>query len=203
MSALWLADKPLVLASKSVARRAILEAAGIPVEVQVAGIDERMVEAQAGTKDPGGVALLLAQRKAETVAKDKPGRLVVGADQTLALGSKRFSKPVDRDGARAQLLELRGHAHTLHSGVALVRDAAVLYTCCETARLTMRNFSDSFLDAYLDAAGAAVTYSVGGYQLERLGVHCFERIEGTHDTILGLPVFGLFAALRAIGALAA
>lgn len=202
MSALWLAEKPLVLASKSAVRRAILQAAEIPVEVVVADIDERATERQAETTDPGAVALLLARRKAEAVSAKALGRLVVGADQTLALGTKRFTKPVDRASARAQLQELRGRAHTLHSGVALVRDGVLLYAGTDAANLTMRNFSDRFLDAYLDAAGAAVTQSVGGYQLEHLGIHCFERIDGAHNTILGLPVFGLFDALRKIGALA-
>jgi len=202
MSALWLADGPLVLASKSAVRRAILQAAAIPVEVIVADIDERKIEEQVGAKDPGEVAVLLAQRKAEAVAKNAPGRFIVGADQTLAFGIKRFTKPVDRASARAQLQELRGHTHSLHSGVALVRDGATLYAGVDTAKLTMRNFSDQFLEAYLDAAGTAVTQTVGGYQLERLGIHCFERIEGTHNTILGLPVFGLFDALRKAGALA-
>lgn len=202
MNALWLADQPLVLASKSTARRALLEAAGIPLEVVVANIDERAVEAEAGVTDPAQAAVLLARRKAESVARTLPGRLVVGADQTLALGTKRFTKPADRHSARAQLAELRGRTHALHSGIALCRDGTVLYSASESAKLTMRDFSDSFLEAYLDAVGVSVTQSVGGYQLERIGIQCFERVEGTHDTILGLPLFGLLAALRVAGALA-
>jgi septum formation protein len=198
---LWLADRPLVLASKSAVRRAILEAAGVPVEVSVADIDERAVETQAGAQSPAEVALLLARRKAEAVAANFPGRLVVGADQTLALGNRRFTKPVDRASARRQLQELRGQTHELWSGVALVRGGVVLHGICDVAKLTMRNFSDRFLDAYLDAAGASVCDSVGGYQLERIGIQCFERIEGDHNTILGLPVLGLLAALRKAGAL--
>jgi septum formation protein len=202
MSALWLADRPLVLASKSAARRGILEAAGIPVEAVTADIDERAIEKEAGAKAPADVALLLARRKAEAIAEKMPGRLVVGADQTLALGIKRFTKPVDRDSARRQLQELRGQTHALYSGIALVRDGALLHGECDVAKLTMRNFSDAFLDAYLDAADKSVCDSVGGYQLERIGIQCFERVEGDHNTILGLPVLGLLAALRKIGALA-
>lgn len=202
MNALWLAGQPLVLASKSSVRRVILEAAGIPVEAVTADIDERAIENEASAKSPADVALLLARRKAEAVAEKMPGRLVVGADQTLALGTKRFTKPVGRDSARRQLQELRGQTHSLYSGLALVRDGAVLHGECDVARLTMLNFSDTFLDAYLDAAGQSVCESVGGYQLERIGIHCFERVDGDHNTILGLPILGLLAALRKIGALA-
>lgn len=202
MSALWLAPAPIMLASKSAIRRAILEAAAIPVEIRVADIDERGIEEQAGAKSPQEVALLLARRKAETVSDNCPAQLVVGADQTLALGSKRFTKPIDRKSARIQLLEMRGKTHELHSGVALVRDGKTLFAGCDTARLTMRNFSDSFLESYLDAAGDTVCQSVGGYQLEKIGIQCFERVDGDHNTILGLPILGLLAALRKIGALA-
>lgn len=202
MSALWLADRPLVLASKSAVRKSILDAAGIPVETMVADIDERAIEKEAGAKGPADVALLLASRKAQAVAQKLPGRLVLGADQTLALGTKRFTKPVDRQSARKQLQEFRGETHALYSGVALVRDGTVLHAECDVARLTMRNFSDEFLDAYLDVAGKSVCDSVGGYQLERIGIQCFERVEGDHNTILGLPILGLLAALRKIRALA-
>jgi septum formation protein len=202
MSALWLADRPLVLASKSAVRRSILESAGIPVEAITADIDERAIEKESAASTPAEVALLLARRKAAAVAEKMPGRLVVGADQTLALGTRRFTKPVDRSSARKQLLDLRGQTHALYSGVALVRDGALLHGECEVAKLTMRDFSDSFLDAYLDAAGQSVCESVGGYQLERLGIQCFERVDGDHNTILGLPVLGLLAALRKTGAVA-
>ncbi len=202
MSGMWIGGMPLVLASKSAVRRALLESAGIPFDVVAADIDERAVEAQAGAKAPGDVALLLAQHKAEHISRQRPGRIIVGADQTLALGSKRFTKPVGRPSARRQLLELRGQTHKLYSAIALVRDGTVIDEMCEIASLTMRNFSEGFLDAYLDAAGATVCQSVGGYQLELLGVHCFERIEGDHTTILGLPLLSLLAALRKIGMVA-
>jgi len=126
-----------------------------------------------------------------------PGRLVLGADQTLSLGKERFSKPADRNAARAQLLKLRGKTHELASGIALVRDGATLFEDCAVARLTMRNFSEAFLDGYLDAAGASVSQSVGGYQLEKSGIQLFEAIEGDHFTILGMPLFSLLPFLRA------
>jgi septum formation protein len=197
---LWLADQPLMLASKSSARRAMLEAAGIPVVVHPADIDERAVEQDAGG-DAEAVAALLAREKARAVATQLPGRLIVGADQTLALGDRRFSKPIDRVDARDQLQALRGRTHSLHSAVAVVRGTDHLFACTDTARLTMRAFSDSFIEAYLDVTAGAATTSVGGYQLERTGVQLFERVEGDHFTVLGLPLLPLLHFLRSAGAL--
>jgi septum formation protein len=198
----WRLDRPLVLASKSQIRRIVLSNAGIPVEIARADVDERALEKTALSSDPDAVALLLAREKARTVAAAKSGRLVLGADQTLALGTQRFTKPTDRDTARRQLLTLRGKTHALHSAIALVRDGTVLFEHCGVARLTMREFSDGFLEAYLDAAGNAALASVGGYQLEKVGVTLFETIEGDHFTILGLPLFPLLAEFRRMGAMA-
>ncbi len=192
---LWLAAEPLVLASQSKVRRALLEAAGIPVEARPAHLDERAIE-QRVTGGPGEVALTLAREKARTVAAMSDRSLVVGCDQTLALGERRFSKPADRASARAQLLVLRGKTHELHSAVALCRNGALTFGHVAVARLTMRDFSESFLERYLDAAGDAVTASVGAYQLERSGIHLFDTIEGDHFTILGLPLLPLLAHLR-------
>jgi septum formation protein len=199
---LWLAAAPLVLASASSVRRHLLEAAGIPVDVQPTNLDERAAEASAPRNNPSAVAAHLAREKALRVTATAPGRLVVGADQTLALGDRRFDKPGDRAAARAQLQALAGRAHELHAAVAVARDGGVLFEHVAIARLIMRPLSDAVLDRYLDAAGAAVTASVGGYQLEALGVHLFERIEGDHFTILGLPLLPLLAYLRAEGSLA-
>lgn len=199
---LWLAPAPLVVASQSAARRAVLEAAGIPVEIRPADIDERAIEAAAGGGDPAGVARLLACEKAKAVSAVLPGRLVVGADQTLSLAGRRFSKPADRAAARAQLADLRGRTHELHSGAAVVRDGTVLFEHVDVARLTMRAFGDDFLERYLDAAGDLVRTSVGGYQLERIGIQLFERVDGDHFTILGLPLLPLLAYLRREGVLA-
>lgn len=201
-TSLWLASQPLLLASRSAARLAMIEAAGIPVEVAAADIDERAVEASAGASDATQTAIMLAQAKARAVGSQRPGRIVVGADQTLALGQQRFDKPPDRAAAREQLRALAGRSHELHSAVAVVRDQRVVFSHVETARLTMRALSDRLIDTYLDAVGPQALSSVGAYQLEKIGVHLFERIEGDHFTILGLPLLALLAFLRRDGYLA-
>src|SRR6185312_12653523 len=124
-----------------------------------------------------------------------------GADQTLTLGPRRFSKPADRNRAREQLKALRGKTHQLHSAIALVRGDTVLFEHIELANLTMRGFSEAFLETYLDTVGAATYASVGGYQIESAGIHLFEKIEGDYFTILGLPLLPLVAYLRQAGAL--
>jgi septum formation protein len=201
--ALWFLEKPLLLASRSSIRREILRAAGVPVEVEAADIDERAVEQRCASHHPGEIAALLAREKARAIALRRREWLVLGADQTLALGDRRFSKPNDRAAARAQLLALRGRTHELHTAIAVMRESSVVFEHRESARLTMRDFSDRFLDDYLDAVGEAVTASVGGYQLERVGVQLFERVDGDHFVILGLPLLPLLRHARTVGWLAA
>ena len=193
---LWLEPQPLVLASRSDVRGKILAAAGLRFEIRPSIVDERAIEAQAGINDPVDVARHLAHAKANAVAASLPGRVVLGADQTLARGAKRFTKPTDSSVASEQLRDLRGRTHELHSALALVRDGTLLFSCVDTARLTMRNFSDRYLKDYLDLAGNAALKSVGGYQLEGIGIHLFERVEGDYFTILGLPLLPLLAYLR-------
>ena len=193
---LWLAPQPLVLASKSDIRGKMLAAAGLRFDIRPSQIDERAVEDQSGVIDAAAVARHLARAKAEAVATSLPGRLILGADQTLALGAKRLRKSADRAEAAEQLRTLRGCTHELHSALALVRDEEMLFGCVDTARLTMRDFSDRFLDNYLDMAADTVMNSVGGYQLEGIGIHLFERVEGDYFTILGLPLLPLLGFLR-------
>ncbi len=199
---LWISSKPLILASKSAVRRRILAAAGVPVEVRAAPIDERAVEARSHVHEAAEVARVLAGAKAHTVAAEMPARIVLGADQTLTLDGQRFSKPTDRDSARAQLMALRGKTHRLHTALTIVRDGVVLFEHSDSAALTMRGFSDRFVESYLDTAGAAAYASVGGYQIENVGTHLFERIEGDYFTILGLPLLPLLAYFRDSGVVA-
>jgi len=199
---LWLAAAPLLLASRSLARRRLLDAAGIPIEIAAADIDECALEARSPMQTAGAIAALLAREKAATLARQKPSRLVLGCDQTLSLGAERFSKPGSVAAARAQLQALRGRSHELHSAIAFVQDEEVLFEHVGIARLTMRAFSDRFLDSYLDAVGAAATESVGAYQVEGRGIQLFERIDGDYFTVLGLPLLAVLQFLRQHGCLA-
>jgi len=198
---LWLAAAPLVLASASAARRTLLEAAGVPLEIHPADIDERGLEAKAPLQAPVAIAALLARQKAIVVSRQYPGRLVLGADQTLSLEGERFAKPADRTAARAQLRALAGRTHELYSAIAFVEDGAVVFELVDVARLAMRAFSPAFLEAYLDAVGSAATASVGGYQIEGLGVQLFERVDGNYFTVLGLPLIVALDFLRRRGCL--
>jgi septum formation protein len=198
---LWRGKHPLILASQSRARQTLLANAGIDFEAVPADIDEREIQQASGLSTPGDIAALLARRKALSVSLRQSGRFVVGADQTLARGARLFAKPAGRAQAAEQLRALAGGSHELHSAVAVARDGEILFEGVFIARMTMRQLGEPEISAYLDAAGEAVTTSVGAYQLEGLGVHLFERIEGDHFTILGLPLLPLLAFLRSAGLL--
>jgi septum formation protein len=198
---IWRGKAPLVLASQSRARQMLLGNAGLAFETVPADIDERTIQEKSGLLKPGEIAALLAQEKALFVSAKMPDRYVVGADQTLALGQRLFSKPAGRAQAADQLRALAGNTHELHSALAVARDGKMLLSEVSIARMTMRQLSGDEVRTYLDTAGEAVTTSVGGYQLEGLGVHLFERIEGDHFTILGLPILPLLAFLRGQGLL--
>jgi septum formation protein len=198
---LWRSDSPLILASQSRARQMLLANAGIDFEAMPADIDERAIQDGAGAVSASVIAARLAREKALVVSARKPGRYVVGADQTLALGERLFNKPDGRAQARMQLRALAGQRHELHSAVAVARDGKVVFEHVAIAGLTMRPLKESEIASYLDAAGDTVTSSVGAYQLEGLGVHLFDRIEGDHFTILGLPLLPLLGFLRGEGLL--
>lgn len=193
---IWRGDNALILASQSRARQTLLANAGISFTAIPADVDERAIQKASGLTSPGKIAELLAVEKARFVSRENPGAWVVGADQTLALGERMFSKPAGRLQAAEQLAALAGQAHELHSAVAIVRDGAVLFSHVSVARMTMRKLEPAAIANYLDAAGEVVTTSVGAYQLEGLGVHLFEHIEGDHFTILGLPLLPLLDFLR-------
>lgn len=195
----------LVLASRSRSRIALLEGAGLTFAAEPSDVDERAVEApllSAGA-DPGAIALHLAEAKALDVAARRPADLVLGCDQTLGLDGERFVKPENRDEGRRQLERLRGRTHELHSALVLARGSTVVWRHVSVARMTMRAFSDAFLDAYCATVGDAVLSSVGCYQLEGPGITLFEAIDGDYFTILGLPLLPLLAELRRTGHLAA
>lgn len=186
----------LVLASASAARASLLTAAGLIFQRVPADVDERLVEEELGDLSPVDLAQALADVKALEVSMRRPGDLVIGADQTLALGDERFHKPRDRADAQRQLMRLSGRCHELHSALALARDGEVLHRAVDSARLTMRPLTPRFVGHYLQVVGDAALGSVGAYQLEGFGVQLFEAIDGNHFTILGLPLLPLLEFLR-------
>jgi len=195
----------LVLASASPTRARLLEAAGLKPTIAPAQLDERALKAafKAEGRDAGDCAVALAEAKAKRVAARMPGALVLGADQLLVCDGQWFDKPPDRAAARTQLLALRGKRHVLPTAAVLVKDGTAIWRALERPALTMRRFSDAFLDAYLAGAGDAALGSVGGYQLEGRGIQLMEAVEGDHFAILGLPLLPLLAFLRDSGVLAA
>ena len=196
---------PLVLASASKARRALLEAAGLEILTDPAALDEAAVKASLASEGagPADIALALAELKALRVSPRHPGLIVLGADQILECEGQRFDKPEDLTAARAQLRALEGRRHRLISALVALRDGQRLWHHCGEALLTMRSFSEAFLESYLAAAGPAVLGSVGAYQLEGRGAQLFTRVEGDYFTVLGLPLLPLLDFLRLQGELAA
>lgn len=194
--------KRLILASASVTRQRLLKSAGIAFECVTAQVDEEAVRAAlelAGDTSPEDVAELLARAKAQEVLARHPDCVVIGADQILAQAGRIYSKPGGPAQARDHLLELRGKTHQLHSAVVVAEGKVEAWCVVETAHLTMRNLSPELIGAYLSRAGEDVRRSVGAYQLESLGVHLFERIDGDYFTILGLPLLPLLGELRRRG----
>lgn len=196
-------DVRFVLASGSAARRDLLRRTGIDFAVAVAAIDEAAVKhaARASGESAADAALILARMKACRIAHREPEALIIAADQILVCGDMWFDKPVDTAHAREQLRALRGRTHSLATAVVCQRGDRQVWQYVTQPQMTMRYFSDAFLEAYLEAEGEAVMSSVGGYRLEALGVQLFERIEGDHAAILGLPLLPLLSFLRQHGVL--
>lgn len=194
----WRGGAPLVLASGSATRRQLLEAAAIPVDAIRPDVDERAIEADflAMGGPPAGVAAALAEAKALSVSPSHPGRMVLAADQMLICEGRPFHKPEGAAAARRQIAMLAGRKHELTSAFTLARDGRIIGRSASSAVLAMRPLTPGFIRDYVALAGPAATSSVGGYQLEGLGIHLFEAIDGDHSTILGLPMLSLLATLR-------
>jgi septum formation protein len=200
---LWLEPQPLVLASTSAIRLTLLRGAGIPTQAVASAVDElALIRDLPADTSPDTIASLLARAKATAVSRLHANRIVVGADQTLSLEGRLFTKAPNLRAALAQLALLSGRTHTLHSAIAIVRDGSLMAETVVQASLVMRPLSTPFLSRYIQAAGDSILSSVGCYQFEGLGVHLFERVIGDHNTILGLPLLALLHFLRRFGCVA-
>jgi septum formation protein len=193
----------IILASASAARRALLANAGLSFATEVAAVDEAAVRAAARQEGSSAddAALLLGELKGRRIAQRRPDALVIAADQILVCGETWFEKPADMAAARAQLLALRGRTHVLVTAVLCLRGGAQVWQHVARPTLTMRKFSEGFLEEYLEAEKERILGSVGAYRLEGLGVHLFARVEGEYGAILGLPVLPLLGFLRQHGVL--
>jgi septum formation protein len=199
--AVWRGGENLILASRSLARRSLLHGCGIEAEPVMADIDERAIEARQTRRGalPCTVARHLAAEKALVVSRRSPGRFVLGADQVLAFEDRCCAKAATLAEAASRLAELAGKSHRLISACAIARDGALLFEAAETAELHMRDLSPEEIRAYLEFVGEEVLASVGAYQVESLGRLLFERIDGDHAVILGLPLSRLLSYLRSAG----
>jgi septum formation protein len=192
----------LILASQSASRKAMLEAAGVPFEARSADVDEAEIKRELIGIPPREVALILAEAKALAVSVAAPGRLVLGGDSLVEICGRCFDKPVSREQAAEHLRMFSGKTMHLHSAAVLIRDGVTQWRHAEVARLRVRTLSDSFIDSYLHKEWPAVSGCVGVFRIEALGVQLFEEIEGSHFTVLGMPLLALLGALRQQGELA-
>ena len=191
----------LILASASISRFNMMQNAGLKFEVIPANVDERLLETANLhlNQSPDEIALMLAEKKSQTVSSSRKTELIIGADQVLSMDGKIFHKPSGYDEAKIQLEKLSGNIHTLHSAVACVQNGQTVWKHVAKAHLYMRNFSSRFIKNYLHAVDDGVLRNVGCYQLEGLGIQLFEKIDGDFFTILGLPMLQLLAFLRKQG----
>ena len=192
----------IVLASNSASRKAMLEAAGIAFEAEGAAVDERALEAEMEGAEPAEIAQALAAAKAAALSAARPDALVLGSDSLVEVDGRRFDKPANCDNAAEHLRFFSGKAMTLHSAAALARGGQIVWVGSDFARLRVRDLSEDFIAAYLDAEWPAVSYCVGVFRIEGPGVQLFESIAGDQFTVLGMPLLQVLDALRGEGALA-
>lgn len=193
----------LILASKSASRRAMLDAAGVDYEAIPADVDERSIEASLEGATPPEIAEALSVAKAAALARAYPDRLVLGSDSLVVVDGKRFDKPSSRQDAAEHLRFFSGKPLELHSAAALVHGDTCVWSAPSQAVLHVRDLSDAFIEHYLEAEWPHVGFTVGVFRIEAMGVQLFERIEGDHFTILGMPLLPVLEALREEGALLA
>jgi septum formation protein len=193
---------PLILASGSAIRAQLLARAGLSFSILRPSVDEAELKTEFASASPAGLAAKLAEAKASIVSRANPDALVIGADQVLNFAGRAHDKPVSIEDARAQLLRFRGTVHALETSVCCCRAGKPVWSHAMHADLTMRQFSDGFLEAYLDSLGEDVLASVGGYKLEERGIQLFSRIDGDYFGILGFPLMPLLAFLRSEGFIA-
>ncbi len=191
----------LVLASQSASRKAMLTEADVPFEARAAGVDEAALKRELIGVPGADIAAVLAESKALAVSVAMPGRLVLGGDSLVEVAGRQFDKPVSRANAAEHLRFFSGQTMALSSAAVLARDGVVVWRHVETARLRVRTLTDSFIDRYLHSEWPAVAGCVGVFRIEARGVHLFENIEGSHFTVLGMPLLAILAALRDLGAL--
>ena len=195
--------RPIILASGSPFRKKILEDAGIDFTVERPGIDERAVEDAVASSGMSAddLAQILAEAKAVDVSQNHPGTLVIGSDQTLSMDGELFHKPADMEEARRRLLKLSGRTHQLNSAIVIALDGEAIWRHVSIAQLTMRVLDPGFVGRHLSSVGDTALSSVGAYQIEGRGIQLFEKIEGDHFTIVGLPLLPLLEKLRELGAI--
>lgn len=192
----------IVLASQSASRKAMLEAAGIAFTAVPARLDERALEADRAGAGADEIALALAEAKALTVSRERPGEPVLGSDSLVEVNGRRFDKPASREDAAAHLRFFSGKTMRLHSAAALARDGTVVWRHGSLAVLRLLDLSEGFIDSYLDHEWPAVAGCVGVFRIEGRGVQLFQAIEGDHFTVLGMPLLAVLGALRELGELA-
>ncbi|MBO6944668.1 nucleoside triphosphate pyrophosphatase [Altererythrobacter sp.] len=191
----------IILASKSASRRAMLDAAGVEFEAVPAKLDERAVEARIEGCTPGEIAEALSVAKAQAVASEYRGRLVLGSDSLVVCDGQRFDKPTSRDNAAGHLRFFSGKVMELHSAAAIVRDDTCEWSAQSLAQLHVRDLSEVFIEFYLDAEWPEIGFCAGAFRIEAMGPQLFEQIEGDQFTVLGMPLLGVLGALRELGEL--